>query len=252
MDFKNIKREENEGSVNLHEGHRGRVRKRVVGNKFVEVDDYQVLEYVLQMCIRRRDTNETAHKLIRSFGSFANVCDADVADIKSVGVNDTVATFLHCLPYMFRNYKLSKVNSGKPCLNCPQDIFDYLGEGIYHLPREEFYIVCLDGSNNVINQKLIAIGGVSQVNIKLKEVVRFAMSVNARKVVALHNRPTTLEEPSLDDIDTTRRLYTSLMLNGIALYDHLIVNYTGDFYSFAHNGWFSKFKEECRNLFDQD
>ena len=247
MNFKN-KHEVNNKTVNLHEGHRSRVRKRLTSTQFVDADEYQVVEYILQLVIRRKDTNEIAHRLIDSFGSLANLCDADIEDIMSVsGVSNTVATFLHSVPYIFRNYKISKLNP-KANLSCPQDLFNYLGECIYHSLREEFYIVCLDSGNNVINQRIISVGSISQVSIKIKDVIRFAMSVNAHKVILLHNHPTCDAEPSIEDIDTTKKLYLNLRLNGISLDDHIIVNYQAKYYSFAHNGWMNKFAEESKGI----
>lgn len=247
MNFKN-KHEENNKTVNLHQGHRSRLRKRLVSTKFRDVDDYQIVEYLLQMTIRRKDTNEIAHKLIDSFGSLANVCDADIEDIMSVdGVSVTTATFLHSIPFIFRNYEISKL-APKSNISCPQDLFNHLGHCIFHLPHEEFYIICLDAGNNVINHRLISNGGMSQVSIQIKDIIRYVMSVNAYKVILLHNHPTSDEEPSIEDIETTKKLFVNLKLNGILLDDHIIVNYQKKYYSFAHNGWLAKFAEESKSI----
>ena len=241
MEFRN-KNEESQ-TINLHEGHRARLRQRLADTNFVNADEYEVIEYVLQLVVRRKDTNPLAHKLVLAFGSLANVCDASVEDLMQVdGVSQTVAEFLHNIPNIFRNYKLSK-QKPKANLSCPQDIFNYLGECIYHLPREEFYVVCLDGSNNVINQKLIAIGNNTQVSLKLVDAVRFAMQQNAKKVVLLHNHPSGSANPSEEDIETTKKFFSSFITQGIMLDDHLIVNYQGKYFSFAHAGLIDRFKK---------
>lgn len=249
MNFKNTHEEGMEKYINLHEGHRERLRERLDSTYFCDADDYQVLEYILQLVVKRKDTNELAHKLVNTFGSLANVCDSGVNDlIKVKGITPTMAYFLHNIPYIFRNYKLSKLKP-KANLSCPQDAFNYLGECIFHLPEEEFYLICLDSSNNVINQRVVAIGGMAQVSVKLKEVLQFAQNVNASKVVLLHNHPTGNAEPSIEDIDATKRIFLNSMVNGITLYDHIIVNFKHEFYSFAQNGIIKQFEADCKSAF---
>lgn len=249
MNFKNTHEEGMEKFVNLHEGHRERLRERLANTYFCNADEYQVLEYILQLVVKRKDTNELAHKLINTFGSLANVCDSGTNDLLSVkGITPTMAYFLHNIPYIFRNYKISKLQP-RANIVCPQDVFNYLGECIYHLPQEEFYIVCLDSSNNVINQKVASIGGMAQVSVKLKDILQFAQNINASKVVLLHNHPTGSSEPSIEDIDATKRIFLNFLVNNITLFDHIIVNYKQEFFSFAQNGILKQFENDCKNVF---
>ena len=240
---------ENLTTLNLHEGHRNRLRERLIRNNFSEADDYNVLEYILTLVVKRRDTNELAHTLISNFGSLAGVFDASIEDLEQVkGVTHTMAYFLHSVPYIFRNYKLSKKRP-RVIISCAQDIFNYLGECIYHLPEEEFYLICLDSSNKVICHKVIALGGNSQVAINSSEAVKFAIKHKAQKVILLHNHPTASCDPSEEDIETTKRLYMSFNVNGIAIFDHVIVNSEEQFFSFAHAGLIENFQKECNNIF---
>ena len=236
-------------TANVHEGHRARLRERLLKQNFVELDDYQVLEYILTLSIKRRDTNELAHRLINTFGSLAGVMDADVADLKKVkGVSENVATFLHSIPYIFRNYKLSKLKP-KEVLTCPRDVFNYLGACVYHLPKEEFYIICLDNAYRVISKKNIATGGNSQVAIDLKEIVQYATQTKASKVIVLHNHPATDCSPSMEDIETTKRLYINFSVVGIELFDHIIVDRNEDYFSFSNSGMLNRFDKQLQDLY---
>ena len=245
-------RDEEEGFskiVNLHEGHRDRLRERLIRNSFTEVDDYQVLEYILTLVIKRRDTNELAHTLVKTFGSLAGVFDAEMDDLVTVkGVTPTIAYFLHSIPFIFRNYKISKLKP-KATIACPQDIFNYMGQCIFHLPKEEFYLICLDNSNRVIYKRSLGSGGNTQVSLNVKELVAVATKVNAVKVVMLHNHPTGDCLATIEDIETTKRIYMGFALAGIELYDHIIVDSSEQFFSFAHEGILEKFKQDCKSLF---
>lgn len=236
--------------VNLHEGHRKRLRRQLEETDFVNADEYLVLEYILTIPIMRRDTNEIAHRLINTFGSLANVLDSSVSDLTTIGgVSPTVAHFLHCIPFVFRNYKLSKANA-KPVITCAKDIFTYLGEAVYHLPKEEFYMICLDNASKVITKKLITQGDSTQVAISIKECAEYAMKVNASKVIMLHNHPAGSPEPSRADLETTKRMLFTFELSGIELYDHVIVNYEQNYYSFAREGVLDKYRKDCKKLLE--
>ena len=248
----NDKKKDDNNTLNLHEGHRNRIRERLGRNNFAEADDYQVLEYILTLVIKRRDTNELAHTLISQFGSLAKVFNAEEQELQKVkGITPTISFFLHSLPFIYRNYKMS-MKQPKVNLSCPRDVFNYLGDCIYHLPQEEFYIICLDSGKNVINHKIVAIGGNSQVAILYREIVRFAVNSNASSVVFLHNHPNASANPSEEDIETTRRLFMSLHVENIDVFDHVIVSSDESFYSFAHDGQLSKFQEEANLILNFD
>lgn len=233
--------------VNLHEGHRERLRKRLSDKNFVE-DDYQILEYLLTLPVMRKDTNGLAHKLINEFGSLANVLDSKVEDLTNVkGISPTIAYFLHSIPFIFRNYKLSKIKA-KPVLTCPRDIFNYLGQVIHHLPIEEFYLICLDNGFKVINKKIISTGSTSNIALNVKDCVQYALQMKASKVIMIHNHPSTSPEPSKSDFETTKRMLVGFEMAGIELFDHVIVNYQEEFFSFAMSGKLNEYRNEYKKM----
>ena len=247
MNFRNT-HDDNSSVKNLHEGHRQRLRERMLQTNFVGADDYQILEYLLTLVVKRKDTNELAHKLVNTFGNLSKVCDSDIEDLEKVeGITPTIAYFLHSVPFIFRNYKISKTKP-KAILNCAQDIFNYLGQAIFHLPREEFYIICLDNGNKVIGQKMLSSGKSTNVAIDMDDCIQYAIKTKAKKVVLLHNHPSSEAQPSVEDLDTTKHLFFRFATTGIELYDHLIVNYEEKFYSFAHDGILKRFAEDYKNF----
>lgn len=248
MKFLNKHEEGSKNHLSAHAGHRGRLRGEFIRNKFVEVDEHVLMEYIVQTIIPRKNTNNLAHDLINSFGSVANVCDAEVEDLKKIkGISDMTAHFLHNLPFVFRNYEISKQRP-RALLTCAQDILNYIGEAIHHLPQEEFYLICLDDGDHVINRKLVARGSIRAVLVNQNDIIRYACSVNSSKVILVHNHPTTSPDPSGEDVETTKKLFFALKFNNIDLVEHMIVNYQGLAYSFAQDGWISKFEQANNRL----
>ena len=64
----------------LHTGHRERLRKKFKNNALLE--DHEILELLLFYVIPRQNTNEIAHRLIRHFGSFRRVFEADLTELQ--------------------------------------------------------------------------------------------------------------------------------------------------------------------------
>lgn len=70
--------------MSIHDDHRQRVRQRFLESGLGSFNDIQVLELLLFYCIPRRDTNPIAHALLDHFGSFSQVMEAPVEELKKV------------------------------------------------------------------------------------------------------------------------------------------------------------------------
>ena len=55
--------------MGLHDGLGQRCKRRYLAAGAEGMDDHQLLELLLFFAIPRQDTNETAHRLVRQFGS---------------------------------------------------------------------------------------------------------------------------------------------------------------------------------------
>ena len=62
---------------NLHQGHRERMRERIAQQGFESLADHEALEVLLYLTNPRKNTNVMAHALLKRFGSFSRVLDAD-------------------------------------------------------------------------------------------------------------------------------------------------------------------------------
>ena len=76
MDFRDKKPNEDIKMVNLHSGHRKRLRTSLNDKGWENVEEYKMLEYILSCVVPRKDTNPLAHTLINTFGNI--VCSLPV------------------------------------------------------------------------------------------------------------------------------------------------------------------------------
>lgn len=236
-----------EQEVNLHVGHRERLRARAVENGLESFNEHQILELLLGYYLPRVDTNPIAHRLIDEFGSLGAVLEAKAEDLSKIdGMGEKAASFLHLIPHILKAYKKSKMATGLT-LTSPQQVFKYLGEVVKYVPHEELYVICLNGKSKVLNTKLLAKGTSNQVDFSLQQITKLALQIGSSGIILVHNHPSGTTEPSLEDIALTKKVYLALSLNGICVMDHLIIG-KDDYYSFNKKGYFQLFQKEFMPL----
>ncbi|MFT7677506.1 MAG: DNA repair protein RadC [Planctomycetota bacterium] len=91
------------------------------------------------------------------------------------------------------------------------------------LEQEEFHAVLLDARHRPISVRQVSVGTLTASLVHPREVYRAAVRLNAAALVVAHNHPSGDPEPSLEDLELTRRLVSSGELLGIPLLDHVIV-----------------------------
>jgi len=101
--------------------------------------------------------------------------------------------------------------------------------------QEHFITITLDGANNVINIRVIFIGTLNKSIVHPREVFAPAFTDRAAAVIVAHNHPSGSVEPSLEDINITRKLVEAGKILGIEVLDHVILAKKSH-YSFQGNG----------------
>lgn len=119
-----------------------------------------------------------------------------------------------------------------------KDIYDMMRPHLLDLPHEEFWIILLNRSNNVIRKIPISIGGVSGTVADPKLIFKTALENLASAVILVHNHPSGNVNPSDADLVLTRKIREAGRLLDMPVLDHLIFTDL-NYYSFADEGRFS-------------
>ena len=101
--------------------------------------------------------------------------------------------------------------------------------------REKFICLHLNIKNQLISFEVVSTGSLTASIVHPREVYKAAILANAASVVFMHNHPSGDPEPSLDDIEITRRLAKSGVILGISVLDHIIVAQKGHYSFKQHN-----------------
>ena len=223
-------------SQDLHKDHRRRVRERYLkDNGLDSFAEHEVLEFLLFYCIQRRDTNELAHKMLKEYGSLANLFDAHPNDIaKRCGVNESTAILMGMIPQLAKRYSQSRWEKNNRLITS-QKAGEYLIGLFAGRITEAFYILCLDAQRRLNRAAPVSEGTVEEAPIYIRNIVQTTLLYNSANIVLAHNHPGGSVTASGADIEATRQIIRTFELLDITVLDHIIV--AGDrYFSFAENG----------------
>lgn len=112
---------------------------------------------------------------------------------------------------------------GRWTVRAPRDVGERLIPLMGYLEREELRVVLLNTRNTVLRLVTVYQGNVSSSLVRLAELFRDAVRLNASGLILVHNHPSGDPTPSPDDLHLTAEALAAGRLLDIAVLDHLIV-----------------------------
>jgi DNA repair protein RadC len=100
---------------------------------------------------------------------------------------------------------------------------------------EEFWVLYLNQACRLIKKVRIAHGGISEVTVDVRIIIREAVLCNATVVVACHNHPSGSICPSSADDALTLQLKKACELMRLRFLDHVIIA-DGQYFSYHESG----------------
>ncbi|HUQ78245.1 MAG TPA: DNA repair protein RadC [Patescibacteria group bacterium] len=115
--------------------------------------------------------------------------------------------------------------AGRWTIRSPRDVADRLMLQMGRLEREELRVVLLNTKNVVLRVATVYQGNVSSSLVRVGELFRDAVRLNASGVILVHNHPSGDPTPSPDDLHLTAEALAAGRLLDIDLLDHLVVGH---------------------------
>lgn len=216
-------------------GHRRRLRERMIKDGLSGFQDHEVLELLLFQYIPRKDTNKIAHNLLRQFGNIAGVIDAKPQQLMTVkGISEVTACNLSMLKEVWRRYNLSRAD--QMSLGGLSSILRFARTMIGYDYVERLVAVYVDFSTNFLFREDFTSESIAEVSVEVKTIAETAMRINAAGVVIFHTHLNGICKPSDADRIFTEKLFFALATLNIVLLEHIIFNSTDEYYSFFEAG----------------
>ncbi len=211
------------------------MRKKFIDGGLDAFAEHEVLEMLLYYVYPRKDTNETAHNMIRQFGTLSRLLEADVSEImKQCGCTENVAVLLHMVPAL-ANYYLRSKQEEKVILRDEKAAGRYALTLFVGRSVEMFYLLCLDNRYRLNHASLISKGTMDESAVYPRALVKDALLYEATRVILAHNHPSGSVVPSRQDKEVTRQIVECMKILRIDVTDHIIVS-GSQYYSFAAHG----------------
>jgi DNA repair protein RadC len=218
------------------DGHRHRMRDRLLDRGPDSLADYELLEMLLFFAQPKGDTKRVAKRLINRFGSYANVLAASPQDLQGVdGVGRFSVAALKLVHASALRLSRGEVLD-QPILNNWDQLMEYLNAAMARERVEQFRILFLDTKNRLIADEVQSRGTINQTPVYPREVAKRALDLHAASVILAHNHPSGDPTPSMADLDMTSQLQRLLKQLEVALHDHVIIG-NGKWISLRQEGF---------------
>jgi DNA repair protein RadC len=177
-----------------------------------------------------RSAMELAEEALRrhaSVGALARATDLELAAIPGVG--EAKAARLAAAFELGRR-SVADWPPGRWTIRSPRDVADRLMVEMGRLEREELRALSLNAKNVVQRVSTVYVGNVSASLVRVGELFRDAVRLDASGVILVHNHPRGDRTPSPDDLHLTAEAIAAGRLLDVDVLDHVVI---------GHDAWVS-------------
>ncbi len=210
-------------------------REKLAAEGACALDDVELLAVLLGTGTPQTPVNDLAAGLLGRFGGFRGLLQAGPDALeKQPGLGPAKTGKLLAVLELSRRFLHETLERGSP-LESPDVTEQYLKTVLRDHPHEVFACLFLDTRHRVIAFEELFHGTIDGATVYPRVVAEKALRHGAAALIAAHNHPSGVSEPSLADQAITRRLKEALALLDIRLLDHFVVG-DGDPVSMAARG----------------
>ncbi|MCH7762718.1 MAG: DNA repair protein RadC [Candidatus Marinimicrobia bacterium] len=221
--------------MQTNEGHRQRLRDKFQKSGLDGFHDYEIIELLLTLGTPRKDCKQPAKDALKKFGSLKAVLEAapkDLQEIRGIGNNNVFG--LKIAQAVSRRYLADRIID-TDFIRSSDEVLAYLKHNLRDKNREMFWVIYLNGRNQILKMEKLFEGSLSTSVVYPREVIKRALDNDAAALVFVHNHPSGNPNPSQDDLAITKQLKAAAQAIDISVHDHLIIA-GNDIYSFADHG----------------
>ena len=123
----------------------------------------------------------------------------------------------------------------RPDLGTATRIYNHMHPILQDKDVEEFWLLFMNQNHRLIKKICIAHGGISEVSVDIRIIIREAVLANATILAVCHNHPSGNLLPSSMDNDLTDSIKRACNLMRIRFLDHVVIT-DGAYFSYHESG----------------
>jgi len=199
------------------------------------LSDAELLAILLRVGVQGQNVLQLSQQLLADHGGWAGLVQADFESLCGYhGLGEAkTATLKACLEI---GRRLLLASHGQRFqIKSPTDVAQLMQMEMSHLDQEHLRAIALDTKNRVQKVHTVYVGSLNSAMIRVGEVFKEALKLNACSVIIVHNHPSGDPTPSPEDVLVTRQIYDAGQLLDVDVLDHLVIG-AGRFVSLRERG----------------
>lgn len=199
-----------------------RPRERLIEIGAKNLSDFELLAILLRTGYKEVSVIELAKKLQYEYGGIDKLTELSIDELSQIkGIGQAKAIMLQAAVELGKR-SISHVTQSKR-ISSQYDVFELLRHEIGSLKQEVLVAVYLDTKTQIIEKREIFKGGLNQSLVHPREVFKYAVKCSAYQIILVHNHPSGDVEPSIQDIEMTKRMIEAGDMMQIPIADHVII-----------------------------
>lgn len=205
-----------------------RPREKLLRQGMGSLSNTELIAILIGTGIRKQSALDLARLMLQQAGNdLHNLGRTSLAEMEKInGIGPAKAIRIQACFELSRRRK-STTPAVKPKIKCSQDAWKLLEGVLSDLQHEEFWILLLNRSNQIIDQVRISQGGISGTVTDVRLILNAAVEKLASGIILAHNHPSGNLSPSDADIKITKKIKEAALLLDLSLLDHLIISDQG-------------------------
>jgi DNA repair protein RadC len=201
-----------------------RPRERLEREGPAVLSNAELLAILLRVGIAGENAVRVAERLLAQLNGLAGLHRAGFADLRAhKGIGPAKAAQLQAAIELGRRIASSPLDE-RPAISSPADAANLLMYQMAALEQEYLYVILLDTRNRVLGRPIeVYHGSLNTSLIRVGELFREAIKINAAALIVAHNHPSGDPSPSPEDVAVTRALVEAGKLLDIDVLDHLVI-----------------------------
>ncbi|MCC6259926.1 MAG: DNA repair protein RadC [Anaerolineales bacterium] len=207
--------------ADLHASERPRERLEALGPQ--ALTSAELIAILLRVGVKGENAVAVAQRLLIKFSGLRGLHRAPFMELKNQhGIGKAKASQIKAAIELGRRLTLEAPEE-KPVISSPADAAALVQYDMSALEQEHLRVMLLDRRNRVLEIVEVYKGSVNSSQVRVGELFKDAIRINASAVIVIHNHPSGDPTPSPDDAAVTRAIVQAGKLLDIDVLDHLVI-----------------------------
>jgi DNA repair protein RadC len=200
-----------------------RPRERLEHYGATALSVFELIAIILRVGTKDENVIRFAERLLTTYGGLAGLAKAPFSELVTMkGLGQAKAAQLQAAFELGRRLVIA-VPEERFTVKSPDDAAKLLMLEMGALEQEHLRAIILNTKNQVVKVHPVYVGSLNTAVVRVGELFREAIRVNAAAIIVAHNHPSGDPTPSAEDVHITRQIVEAGKLLNIDVLDHLVI-----------------------------